>query len=475
MEGGLRKHIVQLIEQLDQEEFDLYFIHGTKKMDHCFSDQYMQLKDRATFIPCPTFTRNVDVKNDYVTYRFLKQQMKEIQPDIVHCHSSKAGALGRIAAKRNRIEQVFYTPHAYSFLSSEFKQSKKTLFIWIEKMLSRYATKKTFNVSEEERMAGIKLHLDNPSKFIVIRNGLPAIDFPSKKTIKESLGLKESNIVIGNNARLSFQKDPFLFMEVAKEVIQQDPNYHFVWAGDGPLFKEVKAFLIKHDLTGNVHLLGERTDSERIVAGYDHYLITSRYEGLPYSLIEAIRAGVPIIGKKVTGVEEIRNLIRELGKTHTILLSSHILSEVSQVCKRVLIINKGKIVAMDTPENLEGKVKTDNILVLTVEDKQDHMKDLKKEIPEIKEIELKKENTDGTKQYTISSDEKVDIRKKLFEILPKKEITIFELKKAEATLEDAFIGLIDTPEEKQQEESKTEPEKENKKEKKKKDKKGRLP
>lgn len=136
-------------------------------------------------------------------------------------------------------------------------------------------------------------------------NGLPAIDFPSKKTIKESLGLKESNIVIGNNARLSFQKDPFLFMEVAKEVIQQDPNYHFVWAGDGPLFKEVKAFLIKHDLTGNVHLLGERTDSERIVAGYDHYLITSRYEGLPYSLIEAIRAGVPIIGKKVTGVEEI--------------------------------------------------------------------------------------------------------------------------------------------------------------------------
>ncbi|EMF0248458.1 glycosyltransferase [Enterococcus hirae] len=305
MEGGLRKHIVQLIEQLDQEEFDLYFIHGTKKMDHCFSDQYMQLKDRATFIPCPTFTRNVDVKNDYVTYRFLKQQMKEIQPDIVHCHSSKAGALGRIAAKRNRIEQVFYTPHAYSFLSSEFKQSKKTLFIWIEKMLSRYATKKTFNVSEEERMAGIKLHLDNPSKFIVIRNGLPAIDFPSKKKIKESLGLKESNIVIGNNARLSFQKDPFLFMEVAKEVIQQDPNYHFVWAGDGPLFKEVKAFLIKHDLTGNVHLLGERTDSERIVAGYDHYLITSRYEGLPYSLIEAIRAGVPIIGKKVTGVEEI--------------------------------------------------------------------------------------------------------------------------------------------------------------------------
>lgn len=162
----------------------------------------------------------------------------------------------------------------------------------------------------------------------------------------------------------------------------------------------------------------------------------------------------PTVGLDPKQVAEIRNLIRELGKTHTILLSSHILSEVSQVSKRVLIINKGKIVAIDTPENLETKAKVDNVLVLTVEDKQNHMKDLKKEVPEIKQIELKKENTDGTKQYTISSDEKVDIRKKLFEVLPKKDITIFELKKAEATLEDAFLGLINKPEETQKTENK---------------------
>ena len=172
----------------------------------------------------------------------------------------------------------------------------------------------------------------------------------------------------------------------------------------------------------------------------------------------------PTVGLDPKQVAEIRNLIRELGKTHTILLSSHILSEVSQVSKRVLIINKGKIVAIDTPENLENKAKVDNVLLLTVEDKNNHMKDLKKEIPEIKQIELKKENTDGTKQYTISSDEKVDIRKKLFEVLPKKDITIFELKKAEATLEDAFLGLINK-------ERKTEPEA--KKEKTKKEKKAK--
>lgn len=305
MEGGLRKHIVQLIEHLDQKEFKIYFIHGTQKKDRCFSSNYQQLQMLAKLIPCPTFARNIHLKNDYATYQFLDQQIKSIQPDIVHCHSSKAGDLGRIAAKRNHIEQIFYTPHAYSFLSPEFKQPKKICFIWVERLLSRYATKKTFNVSEEEKMAATKLNLDHSTKFAVIHNGLPDIALPSKKEIKESLGLKETNIVIGNNARLSFQKNPFLFMEIAKKVIQQDDNYHFVWAGDGPLFQEGNSFLTKNKLTQNVHLLGERTDSEKIVAGYDKYLITSRYEGLPYSLIEAIRAGVPIIGKKVTGVEEI--------------------------------------------------------------------------------------------------------------------------------------------------------------------------
>lgn len=150
----------------------------------------------------------------------------------------------------------------------------------------------------------------------------------------------------------------------------------------------------------------------------------------------------PTVGLDPKQVAEIRKLIKELGKTHTILLSSHILSEVSQICERVLIINKGRIVAIDTPENLENKVKKDNVLILTVEDSKNNMKDLKKEVKEIKEIELKKENTDGTKQYIITSDEKIDVRKKLFEVLPKKDITIFELKKAETSLEDAFIGLI---------------------------------
>ena len=152
----------------------------------------------------------------------------------------------------------------------------------------------------------------------------------------------------------------------------------------------------------------------------------------------------PTVGLDPKQITEIRSLIKELGKKHTVILSSHILSEVSQICERVIIINKGNIIAIDTPENLEKSTKEKNGISLIVEDPKDNMKNLKEKIKEIDTIEFVKDNEDGTKQYIITYSAEVDLRKKLFEIFPKEEIVIFELKKTETTLEDAFIKLIDT-------------------------------
>lgn len=155
----------------------------------------------------------------------------------------------------------------------------------------------------------------------------------------------------------------------------------------------------------------------------------------------------PTVGLDPKQITEIRGLIKELGKKHTVILSTHILSEVSQICEKVVIINKGKIVAIDTPENLEQKTKEKNGISVTVEDPKENMKKLKSKIPEIEKIEIIKDNEDGTKQFVITSKTDIDLRKKLFEVLPKEEITIFELKKTETSLEDAFIKLIDTEKE----------------------------
>ena len=151
----------------------------------------------------------------------------------------------------------------------------------------------------------------------------------------------------------------------------------------------------------------------------------------------------PTVGLDPKQITEIRNMIKELGKEHTIILSSHILSEVSQICNKVIIINKGKIVAIDTPENLENKVTKNNCIYVTVEDKENRVDEIKDKIEEIEKIELVEENEDGTKQYLIEAEKDKDIRKTIFAEFAKENITIFEMKKADTTLEDAFMKLIE--------------------------------
>ena len=155
----------------------------------------------------------------------------------------------------------------------------------------------------------------------------------------------------------------------------------------------------------------------------------------------------PTVGLDPKQIIEIRELIKSLGKNHTVILSSHILSEVSQICEKVIIINKGKLITIDTPSNLENLVaEKNNNIIITVEDKEEKMKNLENKYEEISKVELLKDNEDGTKQYSILSNGDIDLRKRLFDILPKENITIFELKKSEYTLEDAFIKIINDTE-----------------------------
>ena len=152
----------------------------------------------------------------------------------------------------------------------------------------------------------------------------------------------------------------------------------------------------------------------------------------------------PTVGLDPKQVTEIRALIKNLGKEHTVILSSHILSEVSQICNRVIIINKGKIIAIDTPENLEKKVVRDNIVYVTVEDPENKMDSVKDKLENVQEIKLIEENEDKTKKYKITADDGVDLRKNIFDTFAKEEITIFEMKKSDVTLEDAFMQLINS-------------------------------
>ena len=172
----------------------------------------------------------------------------------------------------------------------------------------------------------------------------------------------------------------------------------------------------------------------------------------------------PTVGLDPKQITEIRELIKKLGKKHTVILSSHILSEVSQICEKVIIINKGKILAVDTPENLEEQFKEENSIYVTVEDKKNNIKKVCEKIKGFKERKLIKENSDGTKQYILTSSKKVDLRKEVFDLFSKNNINILELKTTEITLEDAFLKLINAKEKEMKEKEEKEKQEKAKKE-----------
>ncbi len=163
----------------------------------------------------------------------------------------------------------------------------------------------------------------------------------------------------------------------------------------------------------------------------------------------------PTVGLDPKQIKEIRGLIKSLGKRHTVILSSHILSEVSQICEKIIIINGGKIVTVDTAENLEEGMKSTNSIYVTVKDPKDNMPEIKAKLgKEISKVKLIKDNKDGTKEYEITGTEEDVIRSKVFEVFPKENIDIIELKKKEVSLEDAFLKVVNEKEAQKEKETK---------------------
>ncbi len=260
-----------------------------------------------------------------------------------------------------------------------------------------------------------------PSKGKIIVNGYDVLKSPKKA--KKQIGYMPESVPLYSDLTV---REFINYMAELKNVKRKDRKEEVDKVIEETGLKDVQKKLIKKISRG----YKQRVSMAGALIGNPDILILDE----------------PTVGLDPRQITEIRNLIKKLGQSHTVILSSHILPEVSQICKEVIIINKGKILAIDTPDNLEKQTQAENSIMVTVEDKQNKMDKMNKKIADIKEIKLIKDNEDGTKQYLIISKKDSDIRKQLFEELPKENITIFELKQIETTLEDAFLKVINSKE-----------------------------
>ena len=151
----------------------------------------------------------------------------------------------------------------------------------------------------------------------------------------------------------------------------------------------------------------------------------------------------PTVGLDPHQIIEIRNLIKDLGKNHTVILSSHILPEVQAVCDRVIVINKGRLVADDTPDRLSKQLSSDHRLILRVDGPERDTYNVLTKIGGVAKVEQLGEKEPGTRDYIVEAENGVDIRRAIFTRLADRGYPILSMRSSEMTLEDIFLQLTD--------------------------------
>lgn len=293
--GGVGRHISNLIDGLNNQ-FDFFVLYNPEFADESFKS-WLRKHENITRITTPYLVREISPNMDIKAINFIYKKIREIKPDVVHLHSSKAGAVGRIAAKLAHVKRIIYTPHAYSFLSKEFSTIKSKIFVFIERILSRYFTTETINVSKSEKRAALDKKIDKDKKFVVVPNAIPTKKHEDVENQRQRLKIIDTDtFVVGNIARVAEQKNPELFVEVAKIVKKKDPSIAFFWVG----YKEKRLNDYKFE-DGVVNFVGEMIHTDELVAAFDLFFCTSIFEGMSYSLLEAADAGVPVLLSDVEG------------------------------------------------------------------------------------------------------------------------------------------------------------------------------
>jgi glycosyltransferase involved in cell wall biosynthesis len=254
----------------------------------------------------PSLRRQIHPWADGLTWARLTGIIRRGRFDIVHTHSSKAGILGRWAARAARTPVVVHTVHGFGFHAFQRRPIRR-LYQGLERLTSR-VTSAFITPSARDCETGVQLGIGAPEQYRVIRYGLtpdrlvPAAD---RIGIREELGIPAAAPLVGTIACLKPQKAPEDFVEAFRRIVQRVPDVHALWVGDGALRPHVERLQQALGLTRSLHLLGWRTDVPRLLAAMDVFVLASRWEGLPIACLEALAAGVPIVATAAGGIPEV--------------------------------------------------------------------------------------------------------------------------------------------------------------------------
>lgn len=251
----------------------------------------------------PSLVRAVHPWKDLVALMRLWRFFRRGRWDVVHTHSSKAGILGRLAARLAGVPVIVHTVHGWGY-TPEQPAWVFRLFVWAERICARCCGVIVV-VTAEDQKDGLARGIGRPSQYRLVRSGIEIEayrDVPvTREEARAALDLPADAFVVGSVGRLSAQKSPLDLVEGFARVARARSDAHLVLVGDGPLRGEVEGRVTALGLGERVQLLGLRRDVPRLLRAFDVFALTSRWEGLPRVFPQAMAAGLPIVATRVDG------------------------------------------------------------------------------------------------------------------------------------------------------------------------------
>ena len=259
-------------------------------------------------VEIPEMVREVSPCKDFKALRKLREYFKKEKFDVVHTHSSKAGIIGRIAARQAGVPVVVHTVHGQAFHAYE-KPWKKLLYITAERIAAKYCDK-IYAVAQAMIDQCVDAKVAPREKYMVVYSGMDTAAFANagrNMELRQKLGIPENAKVIVTVARLFPMKGYEEMLPAAARLVKEFPDLHFLPVGDGPMYDELQKQIADLGLSGNFHFAGLVPPHEvcDYIAQADLLWHLSLHEGLPRAVVQALAVGIPAIGYKLDGTPEV--------------------------------------------------------------------------------------------------------------------------------------------------------------------------
>lgn len=299
--GGAQRYVFDLAKNF-KNEFNVFVAFGeqgksgelAKKLD----------KENIKYFIIPYLKRSISLIMDFLALINIINIIKKIKPDIIHLNSSKISIIGSLAslcAKRRAL--CVYTAHGWVF-NEPMSKFKKIFYFYAEKFTA-ILKDKIICVSKFDKEVAINKKITHEKKLISIHNGIEEITFLNKEKSRERLYILSEKIIIGSIGNL-YKTKGFEYLIKATDILKKEyPEIKMIIIGEGKEKRNLHGLIKKYNLENNFILAGRINNASRILKAFDIYVCSSVKEGLSYTIIEAMQAGLPIIATNVGGNPEL--------------------------------------------------------------------------------------------------------------------------------------------------------------------------